>query len=222
MAGEGEGAGAGAGAGGAGAGAGAGGGGGAADPPKTVAKENFDRVVEAKTNLERELTALKAEKQTLLEKASTVDTLAAEVATWKGKTAEAETRFTTHTEFSGALGTTDADVIGLFDQKYRALPEANRPARAAWVATLKEKPAEAPALLAPWLAAPKAAPAGGTGTSPAQPRIPGQPATAAGAPAAATAEQLRAVREKATKTGNWDEYKALREGLGLPKLPGQK
>lgn len=192
-----------------------------ADPkPKTVAYENFQAVVTAKEGLAAQVETLKGEIQQLTEKAATVDTLSAQLREWQGKAAAAEGRFTAFTEFSGALGTTDAEVIGLFDERYGKLPEKDRPTRADWAATLKAKPDEAPALLRPWLA-PATQPAGGAGAprpgTPA-PRSPGTGAAPA-AGATASAQQLREMRDKAMKTGDWSEYKKYRVDAGIAPAP---
>lgn len=140
-------------------------------------------------------------------------TLEGQVSEWRGK-AEAEgARFTTFSELSGALGSTDPDVISTFDGKYRALPEKDRPARGAWVEGLKAKPDDAPAVLRPWLAAPTTQAEGGT-PKPPQPKVPGTPATPPGAPATHTAEEIRRVREKAVQTGDWSKWKEMRASFG--------
>jgi hypothetical protein len=178
---------------------------------KTVAQDVFNRVVEAKTGLEAQVRTLQAENQKLVEKAATVDNLTSQVTDWKGKFEQASTRFATFTELSGALGTTDTDVIDQFDVKYRALPEAARPERKAWVESLKAKPDEAPAVLRPWLA-PVVATA--TPTKPA-PKVPGTQPTPPGTVTPTSASEVRAMREKAVATGDWTDWKAWKKSQGL-------
>lgn len=199
-----------------GGGTGGGAGGDAGGGGKTVDYAVFQRVVEAKNGLEGQVRQLQGQVQTLSEKAATVDTLAGQVNEWKTKFTEAEGRFTTFSEFSGALGTTDADVIGVFDQKYKALPEANRPSRADWIGTLRSKPDEAPALLRPWLNAGgtgAASPAGGKSEDKPKPKVPGAGGTPPGTAGQVTADQIRAAREKGQKTGDWSAFKELKKRM---------
>jgi len=190
----------------------AGGGGGGGGKPEAVPYERFQSVVSEKGALAQEVSTLKAELQKLSEKAATVDTLGSELNTWKQKHAEAEGKFSTFVEFSSALGTNDTDVISVFDAKHRALPEKDRPARVEWVKSLKDKPDDAPALLKPWLAPPQAQqapprqapkPVGGGGTGPA------------GAPKASDPAEVRAIREKAMRTGDWGPWLAYKKANGL-------
>lgn len=201
---------------GAGGGGGGGGTGGGGDAPKTVAHEHFQRVVEAKTNLEAEVKNLKAQVQTLTEKAATVDTLSSEVTRWKGEAEKAQGRFATFTEFSSALGTTDVDVIDQFDAKYRGLPEKDRPARAEWVKTLQGAPDQAPTVLRPWLTPAAGGQAGGQagGEKKVAPKNPTNP-SAPGGGAPPDAAELRRIREQCTKTGNWQPYKDYKKAHGM-------
>lgn len=199
-----------------GAGGGGGGTGGAGDAPKTVAHEHFQRVVEAKTNLEAEVKTLKAQVQTLTEKAATVDTLSSEVTRWKGEAEKAQSRFATFTEFSSVLGTTDVDVIDQFDAKYRGLPEKDRPARGDWVKSLQGAPDQAPTVLRPWLTA--AVDTGGEqagGEKKQAPRNPTKPGPAGGG-APPDAAELRRIREQCVKSGNWQPYKDYKKAHGMP------
>jgi len=172
--------------------------------PKVVAQDVFNRVVEAKNGLETQVRTLQAENQKLVEKAATADNLTSQVNEWKGKHATAEAKFSTFTQLSAALATTETDVIDNFEAKYQALPKDGRPDRKVWVDGLKAKPEEAPAVLRPWLA-PATATAPATRTAP---KVPGTQATPPGATAPANAADVRAIREKAVKTGDWTEWKA--------------
>lgn len=200
------------GAAGAGGGTGAAGAGGGAPPPKTVAYENFRAVVTAKEGLESQVNELKRENQALQEKTASVDTLAGKLRETEERLTGAEAKYQTFVELSGVLGTTDADVISVFDQKYSALPKDKRPSRAEWVTGLRAAPDTAPTLLQPWLAPaaqPKAGAAGGGNSGPPL-RTPGGTGRPAGAPAP-SGDEIRAIREEAVRTGDWSKWKAYRE-----------
>lgn len=188
----------------------------AAEPvAKTVAYENFQAVVQAKSGLEAQVASLKTQVQELSEKAATVDTVAARAREWEAKASEAEGRYATYTEFSAALGTTDTEIIGLFDSKYRAMPEAERPARSAWVQAIKAKPDEAPALLRPWLAPAQPEPVQAP-RAPA-PRVPGTPPTPPATAAPVSDVEVRRIREECVKTGNWVPWQNYKKAAGLSK-----
>lgn len=182
-----------------------------ADVPKVVAQDTFNRVVEAKNGLEVQVRTLQAQVQTLTEKAATVDNLTSQVTEWKGKAEQAGAKFSTFTELSAALGTTETDVIDQFDTKYRALPETGRPERKAWVESLKAKPDEAPAVLRPWLAPAAVA------ASPAKqaPKVPGTQPTPPGTATPTSAAEVRTMREKAISSGDWTEWKAWKKSQGM-------
>jgi len=177
-----------------------------------VPYDRFQAVVSEKNTLMAEATSLRGEVQKLSEKAATADTLAGQVAEWKGKAEQASSRFTTFTELSGALGTTDTDVIETFDTKYRALPEAGRLARPAWIESLKAKPEEAAPVLRPWLAPAQAA--GAPAPKPA-PRPVGSGPTQPGAPAARDPQQERALREQCQASGNWGPWRDYTKSVGI-------
>jgi len=188
-------------------------------PAKTVAHDVFQRVVEAKTGLEAQVRTLQGEVQALSEKAATVDTLSGEVNRWRSEAEASKGKFQTFTELSGALGINDVDVINTFDSKWSALPVKDRPARAAWVETLKADAANAPTVLRPWLTpstTTASAPAPADPTRPPQPRPIGAPPTPPGAPSAVSDVEVRRLRETAIKTGNWQPWKDYKKANGLP------
>lgn len=185
----------------------------AAEPAKVVAYENFQRVVEAKTNLEGEVKTLKGQIQSLTEKAATVDTLSSEVNRWKTEAEKAKGAFGVFTEFSGALGLASPKVINIFDAEYGTLPETERPTRKAWIESLKATPDAAPEHLRPWLAAPQEAPPQGA-PRPAQPKPPGTPPTPPGAPAQYGEAEIRKAREELAR-GNPEPWKAIRKAMGF-------
>lgn len=181
------------------------------DAPAPVPYDRFQSVVAEKNTLSTENATLKGEIQKLSEKAATVDTLTGQINEWKGKAEAAGKRFATFTQLSGALGTTDTDVIDSFDSKYQALPEKDRPDRKAWVESLKAKPEDAPAILRPWLT-----PATTTAAPPkTAPKVPGTQATPPNAPNAPDAAEIRAAREKGVRTGDWADWKAVSVRLGI-------
>lgn len=187
------------------------------EQPKVVAYENFQRVVEAKTGLEAQLKTLQGQLQTLQEKAATVDTLSGQINEWKAKAAEAEGKFATFSEFSGALGTNDSEIIQVFDAKYKALPEKDRPSRVDWVTGLKAKPDTAPSVLRPWLAGGTGG-TGGTSTTGATKPAPKPPNTGTNPPAAPSSvapEEIARVREEAVRTGDWSKWREMRKGMGF-------
>lgn len=189
-----------------------------APPPagRTIAYETYQATVEAKTSLEAKVAELTRQNQGLSEKAATVDTLSAQINEWKGKAEAAEQRFGAHTEFSGALGTGDPEIVAAFDQRYRALPEKDRPSRGDWVNEMKAKPEAAPALLRPWLASGTPAPAAGAGApKPPAPKVTGNGASPPGGGAKPTEAEVRAVREEAIRTGDWGPWKEMSKRLGL-------
>lgn len=187
-----------------------------ADPPKTVDYNNFRSVVDAKQGLERANAELKRQNQELVERAAGVDTLAAKLREVEARAQEAEGRFEAYTAFSGALGTTDPDVIALFDQRYRGLPEAERPSRASFVQTLRAEPDKAPAVLRPWLGSGEPpAPSPSSAPRPPQPRAPGLPPTPPAAPSKYTPEELRQIRDQALRTGDRTKWDEVTKAMGL-------
>lgn len=179
-------------------------------PAKTVAYDNFRAVVEAKNNLEAQVAQLKGDLQKAVERGATVDALTGQINEWRSKAEAASARFSTFTELSSVLGTTDTDIIDTFDAKYNALPKTDRPSRADWIGSLKAKPEEAPALLRPWLGAPAQ-----QQQKPPAPRVPGTPATPPGAPSSVSAEEVARVREEAVRTGDWSKWRELSVSMGI-------
>jgi hypothetical protein len=191
-------------------GGGGGGGGGGAQP---IPYETYQATVTAKNAADAEVARLKGELQKATERGATVDVLTTQLNEWKGKAEAATNRFAVFTELSGALGTTDTDVIESFESKYGALPEKDRPARKAWVESLKAKPEEAPAILRPWLAGG----GNGGGAGKVQPKVVGSGTQTPGAPGQPTADEVRKARDEAVRTGNWAAWKDVRKRLGLEK-----
>lgn len=118
---------------------------------KTVDYDKFSRVVQAKRNLEAQVAELREQNQALEEKASSIDLLAQQLQDAQGRVAQAEQRFTDYQAISGAVGTTDAEVIEAFEWQYSRL-DADRPALGEWITGMRSDPSKAPAVLRPWLA----------------------------------------------------------------------
>jgi hypothetical protein len=125
--------------------------GGTGGDPASVPYDRFKAVVTDKNNLVAENARLESELQKLIEKAATVDTLSGEVNRWKTEAETAKGRFVAFTEFSEALGISDAEVIETFDARYRSLAEKDRPTRKVFVEELRGDLEKAPTLLRPWL-----------------------------------------------------------------------
>jgi len=209
--------------GGAGVGAGAGDGkagagkGGAGDGVRTVPYDRFQATVAAKNEALAKVSALEAEVQKLSEKTATVDTLAAEVAKWKGEASNAQAKYMTHREIAAALGTTEPDVIEAAEWQFGRLPAKDRPKVGDWLTGLKAKPEDAPVILRPFLA-----PERGTTTErKPPPRVVGG-GNNAGNETHFSAQELRAAREKAMATGDYSELRSMRPTWRAPDPDGKK
>lgn len=119
------------------------------------------------------------------------------------------------------VGLTDPEAITVARALHGALPEADRPPLPAWLASLRDSPANAPRALAPYFAAP---PSGAGGSSPASPSQGGAVpppvppgAGAASTPAPTTADW--AVRLRAAKnTPQWAAEFAAYNASRAPQL----
>jgi hypothetical protein len=185
---------------------------------QTVAWDTYQQTVSAKNALEAKVADLTSQVTKLSEKAATVDTLSSQVNEWKAKAEKAEGRFATFTEFSGALGIQDTEVIDAFEQHYQKLPEKDRPSRKDHVANLRAKRDEAPVLLRGFLG--DATPAQGGAKPPPKPKVPGTPATPPGSPAKPSEDAIRAAKDKGVRTGDWSDWRELRKQFG-GKAPAQ-
>jgi hypothetical protein len=110
-------------------------------------------------------------------------------------------------------GLTDEEGISLVRHYYGRLPAESRPkSLGEYVASLRVEGAAVPKGLAPFVGAPAAAVA----ESPQARTMPRSTATGVAAPAAptVTAEALRAAREQAQRSGNWEPVKALQLAYG--------
>ena len=118
---------------------------------RTVEYEKFSRVVAAKRGLEQQVAELREANQALEERASVVDALAQQLEQMQKKATDAEQKFTRYQAISSAVGSADADVVEAFEWQYGRLQGEDKPELSAWVASLKEAPDTAPAVLRPWL-----------------------------------------------------------------------
>lgn len=189
--------------------------------PRMIDPDIYRRVVEAKQGLEAQVGQQRDQIAELSEKAATVDTLAAQSRDWQAKATEAEARFGRWQGIASALGTADSEAIAAVEWAHSRLPAEGRPEVGAWVQQIKAAPDTAPKVLAPWLtpsAAPgqpsAAVPAPAAGQPPAQPRPPARSVQPTPAPAALSAEAIRAAREKGVSTGDWSEFQALKKAGG--------
>lgn len=181
-----------------------------APAPKMVEQSTFDRVVTAKNNLEAQVAALKAERDGLLEKVSTTDTLAGQLEEWKGKATQADQRFSRFQQIAAITGNADPEAVELVEFAYGKQPAEDRPELAAWLAGFKEDPSKAPLALRSVFG--QAAPQ--EPKVPAPRRPPGSTTPPGGAPAV-TSEKIAAVRKRAQETGDWSEYQDLRKQMGI-------
>ncbi len=182
----------------------------AAPPPAPVAPttegkipyERFEELVRVKSGLESEVAGLR-------EKAATVDTLTAELETWKGKAAEAAGKFDRWQAIAGELGTTDADAIEAVEWQHGRLPAEDRPPVGEWLASIKADPTTAPVVLRPWLAADQPA-----AEKPPTRRQDATTSPTTGAAATNLSDaKIREVREKAVRTGDWGPWRELSKAM---------
>ena len=193
-----------------GAGGAGGAGGGAGGGEEVVSRDVYRRVVTAKQGLETQVAELQSKVAELSEKTASVDTLMGEVEKYKTEAEQANTRFERFKTISSELGTTDPDAIEAVEWRYGKLEGDERPSIGDWLGQLKQEPDKAPTVLRPFLTQeppqqpPKQAPKPRGGN--------GEPA---GGGATVTNAQLSAAREKATSTGDWSDYRALRNAMGI-------
>ena len=171
---------------------------------KTVDYDKYQRVVSAKQGLERQVEELKTEAAALSEKAATVDTLATQVGEWRSKAEEASGKFSRWQDIATRIGTTDADAIEAVEWQYGRIGGDDRPALGDWLDGLKAEPDKAPTILRPLL-----------GSDAAQPKPKPKDKAGSAAPPAAgsqySAEEIRAIRIEATRTGDWQKYREIRK-----------
>lgn len=117
---------------------------------KTIPYDRFQQVV-------NERNSLKQERDSLLEKVATVDTLAAEIGSYKTKVEEYKTQLAqsadkfTRFQALSTVGILDPEIVELTEWTYSKLPEKDRPNFGDWLKSLKEDPTKAPVTLRPHL-----------------------------------------------------------------------
>lgn len=175
---------------------------------KTVDYETYQRVVQAKTNLESQVNALKAERDGALEKASTVDSVVQDRDSWKAKAEQESTRFGRYQAIAATTGNSDPEAVELVEYAYGRVPEEGRPELADWLTGFKADPSTAPLALRSVFEQP---------TPEVTPRPKPVPSRAnpPGASPEITSEKVLAVRQRAQSTGDWAEYSELRKQMGF-------
>lgn len=165
-------------------------------------------------------------------KAATADTLAKRVGDLEAASAKAASEWAEERAVYQA-GVTDPEAISVARHLHSQIPEKGRPAFAEWVGAHAKAPDTAPKALRGYFGDGKAG-AGAGADAKGTPAGKAPPAGAAGATggkagantgtipdgagrAASGAKysgaDVRAMREKAVQTGNWDEYRAHRDAL---------
>lgn len=191
--------------------------------------DRFQQVVAEKNALNERVGALEKEARTYQERAATADTLAKQIEQIKAEHSKAASAWDRQRALIGA-GIVDDEGIELADYYYGKVPEKDRPAMGDWIKAMREAPDKAPKALRTWLdtgpntepddidpdiedkAPPKRE------TRPPRTQRTADPSGTQGARHTPTAEQVRAAREKAQKTGDWADFNRL---AGF-KPPGQK
>jgi|AACY02.1.fsa_nt_gi hypothetical protein len=192
---------------------GAGGAEGGAPPEKTIPYSRFQEVVRQKQELAAKLDATGAEVQALSEKVATVGALTETIAKLKAEQQRTVAGYEERLALV-SFGINDAEGQTVARALYNGLPDAERPKSIAdYLGQFKGDSEDAPApprALAPYLQPAQAAPQekstpfpGGPKGQPTPPRAPG-----------VTADALRAAREKGQRSGDWSDYKALRNSMG--------
>ncbi len=180
---------------------------------RTVPYERFQEVVNDRNTLRDENGTLKGEIQTLTEKAATADTLGSELSTLRSTLQSKETAWA---EERTLLRTFDDEGLVAARALHGQLAEEGRPSLPDWISGLKSDPTKAPKLLRSYFEA-------GTDTdtdtdvdktktkhdpdkdTKPDPKPPKQ----------LDASAVKAMREKARKTGDWSEYDKYRKSLGF-------
>ena len=180
------------------------------DEPKTpdpVPYERFQAVVAERNTLRDADAARATEMQKLTERAATVDALTAALAEAKaGRAADADA-WGQERALMGA-GFTDAEGQTVARALFAAQPEAIRAKPIGdWLGGLKAEGATVPKALAPYLS-PAAPTTTTTAPPPKAPAAQGGTSTAPGANGATSAAALKALREAASKSGDWAAFNA--------------
>jgi hypothetical protein len=207
-----------------GEGTGNGGGAGGEGEKAPIPYHRFQEVVSERNTMRDRIKTLEKEAQGALEKAATADTLASQL---KELQAERKKEQGAWEEERGLLraGFTDPDAIDVARVLHGKLPEKDRPSLGDWLEGHRKAPDKAPKALTPWLAAQEGnaggkGNAGGSGGSSSGgsggkgnadtrggQRADGQ--QRAGEPL--TADKIKEIRERAQASGDWSEWKKVRD-----------
>lgn len=186
----------------------------APEGPAMIERSKFDRVVEAKKGLERQLAEAREANQSLEERVSSVDSLAKRLEAAEQAAQAAESRFSRYQTISSAVGSTDSDVIDAFEWQYGRLQGDDRPDLGEWIKGLRAQPEAAPAVLRHWL--------GGQEKPTQEPKAAPRPSPSAGhrqppgGESAYSSAELRGIRQEAMITGDWSKWAQVRKAMGLP------
>ena len=180
-------------------------------PVRTIEYDTYQRVVSAKTNLEAQVGALKAERDSALERAATVDSVIQERDSWQSKATAAATRFDRFQAIASTTGNTGSEAMDLVEYAYERVPLEGRPDLADWLNGFKADPSSAPLALRSVFG--QVAPAGAT-TQP-RPNASVPSSSPPGGGVEFSSEKVQAVRERAQSTGDWSEYEGLRQRMGI-------
>lgn len=201
---------------------------------KTVPYTRFQKVTESNRALKRRVSELEREAQGNAEKAATADTLASQLEKEKRERKGERDGWSQEKAMIGA-GLVDDEAREVALLHYNRQPEATRGPLEEWLKGIKADPTKAPKSLRPFLGeAPpadtdtdgaddadaegaEAVDAGGAGgrgkpTAPPPRRSTRSGADATGATGAGqplSAKQLKDIREKAQKSGDWSEWKRV-------------
>lgn len=183
-------------------------GGGGGGGPAPIPYDRFKSVNDKYNSSKARIAELEAEVQSLTEKSATVDTLASTLKSKEEEWGKERAGFQERLGLS-ELGLTSKEGQTVARSLYNSLDEEARKdvSFTDQVKAWKEKPEEAPAGMKPYLGV-----AGGEGGGSKRNANKGAGGDGGGSgPSSVTLEALRAAREKAVKTGNWDEYDKLVE-----------
>lgn len=166
---------------------------------------------------------LEAELEAAAKKAATADTLARQIEDQGKAHAAALAEWETERAV-WRVGLTDPDGIEVARLLHGKLPEKDRPSIGDWLGSLRDDPSKAPRALAAYLAPAEPPPAHDpppaaskpAGQQAQQQAARGKPAPSSGPPAtqqAYSAEQIRALREEAQRTGDYTRLRESIEGI---------
>lgn len=191
-----------------------------------VPKARLDEALKKRRESLARVQELEEQLADLEKKAATAETLAKQLEEERGRNATLSQEWETERAV-WAVGLTDTEGIEIARHLHSKLPEKDRPKMADWLGNFKTDPSKAPKALQPYLPQAEAPPETPKGQGPqggqrpppttpngggARPVPPAQGGAGAGS-ASYTAEQIRAIRERAQTTGDWKEYNEARPSI---------